>query len=50
MIGFGVQYGSIKAFDTIGQILFDSYKLRVLSDGGETENRECAINDLNDLV
>jgi hypothetical protein len=47
MIGFGVQYSAIKAFDTIGQILFEAYKLRVLADGGVVENQSCAINNLN---
>jgi hypothetical protein len=47
MIGFGVQYSAIKAFDTIGQILFDAYRLRVLADGGVVENQSCTINNLN---
>ena len=47
MIGFGVQYSAIKAFDNIGQILFDAYRLRVLADGGVVENRSCVINNLN---
>lgn len=47
MIGFGVQYSAIKTFDTIGRILFEAYKLRVLADGGVVENRNCIIKSLN---
>jgi len=47
MIGFGSQYGAIKTFDSIGRILFEAYKLRVLADGGVVENRSCIINNLN---
>jgi hypothetical protein len=47
MIGFGVQYSAIKTFDSIGRILFEAYKLRVLSDGGVVENRSCIIKNLN---
>ena len=47
MIGFGVQYSAIKTFDSIGRILFEAYKLRVLSDVGVVENRSCIINNLN---
>lgn len=47
MIGFGVQYGSVKTFDSIGRILFEAYKLRVLADGGVVENRSCIIKSLN---
>jgi len=47
MIGFGVQYSAIKTFDSIGRILFEAYKLRVLTDGGVVENRNCIIKSLN---
>ena len=47
MIGFGVQYSAIKTFDSIGRILFEAYKLRVLADGGVVENRNCIIKSLN---
>jgi len=47
MIGFGVQYSAVKTFDTIGRILFEAYKLRVLADGGVVENRSCIIKSLN---
>ena len=47
MIGFGVQYSAIKTFDTIGRILFEAYKLRVLADGGVVENRSCVVKSLN---
>jgi hypothetical protein len=47
MIGFGVQYSAIKTFDSIGRILFEAYKLRVLADGGVVENRSCIIKSLN---
>jgi hypothetical protein len=47
MIGFGVQYSAVKTFDSIGRILFEAYKLRVLADGGVVENRSCIIKSLN---
>ena len=47
MIGFGIQYSAVKTFDTIGRILFEAYKLRVLADGGVVENRSCIIKSLN---
>jgi hypothetical protein len=47
MIGFGVQYSAIKTFDSIGRILFEAYKLRVLADGGVVENRSCVVKSLN---
>jgi len=50
MIGFGVQYSAIKTFDSIGRILFEAYKLRVLADGGVVENRSCIIKSLNRII
>jgi len=47
MIGFGVQYSAIKTFDSIGRILFEAYKIRVLADGGVVENRSCVVKSLN---
>lgn len=50
MYSYGYQYGKKTKRISEGQLIFDGFVVRVEADGGETENRECAINDLNNLV
>ena len=50
MFGFGYQYSAIKGGESLGQIIFDAYSLRVESDGGIVENETCATNAIKQLT
>jgi len=49
MYGSGYRYGNLSDDVSVGQIIFDAYKLRVLADGGVVENKSCTIAFLDSL-